>query len=93
MTKKDEPKFKKVVEGADSLSLGISIVVAILIGVGVGLWLKSMFDSNWGLAIGVFWGISAAGINLYRAYRKELLEFEEIANNPRYRVDNSEKKS
>jgi F0F1-type ATP synthase assembly protein I len=88
--KKDDPKFKKIIEGADSLSLGISIVVAILLGVGVGLWLKSIFDSNWGLAIGVFWGVSAAGINIFRAYKKELIEFEKIAKDPRYRVNRDE---
>lgn len=31
----EEPKFKKIVNAADELSLGISIVVAVLIGVGV----------------------------------------------------------
>jgi len=37
-----EPKFKKIVMGADSLSLGISIVVAVLFGVGIGLLLKNL---------------------------------------------------
>jgi ATP synthase protein I len=85
-TSEETPKLKKFIEGADSLSLGISIVVAILLGVGVGFWLKSMFDEPILLWIGVFWGVSAAGLNIYRAYKKELLEFEEIAKNPRYNI-------
>lgn len=84
--RKDEPKLKKIVEGADSLSLGISIVVAILIGVGLGLWLKSVFDSAIFLWIGVFLGVSASGLNIYKAYKKELLAFEKIAENPRYKI-------
>jgi ATP synthase protein I len=86
LEKKEEPKLKKFVEGADNLSLGISIVVAILLGIGVGFWLKSVFDNQIFLWVGVFWGVSAAGINIYRAYKKELMEFEEIAKNPRYQV-------
>jgi ATP synthase protein I len=85
-----EPKLKKFVEGADNLSLGISIVVAILLGVGVGFWLKSIFENAIFLWIGVFWGISAAGLNIYRAYKKELMEFEEIAKNPRYNIKKEE---
>jgi len=83
---KKEPKLKKVIEGADSLSLGISIVVAILLGIGLGVWLKNMFDSNLLLWLGVFWGVAAALMNIYRAYKKELLEYEEIAKNPRYNI-------
>jgi ATP synthase protein I len=86
LEKKEEPKLKKFIEGADNLSLGISIVVAILLGVGVGFWLKSIFENVIFLWIGVFWGISAAGLNIYRAYKKELMEFEEIAKNPRYKI-------
>lgn len=87
--KEDEPKLKKIVEGADSLSLGISIVVAILIGVGLGLWLKSVFDSTALLWLGVFFGVAAAGANIYKAYKKELLAFEKIAENPRYKIKNN----
>lgn len=84
--REEQPKLKKIVEGADSLSLGISIVVAILLGVGIGLWLKSMFDSPALLWLGVFWGVAGAGLNIYKAYKKELLEFEKIAEEPRYKI-------
>ena len=35
----EEPKFKKLVNAADGLSLGISMVVAVLMDVGIGIGL------------------------------------------------------
>ena len=35
MSEKEKPKYGKLIEGAEQLSLGISIVVAILIGIGL----------------------------------------------------------
>ena len=64
----EEPKFKKIVNAADGLSLGISIVVAVLIGV----W------------IGVFIGIGAAISNVYKAYAKQKKSLDELAKDPRY---------
>ncbi len=81
--KKSEPKFKKIVLAANDLSLGISIIVAILLGVAVGFWLKSMFGYAWLLWLGIFWGVSAAGLNIYKAYKKQLKDFDEIKNDPR----------
>ena len=52
----EEPKFKKVVNAADGLSLGISMVVAVLIGVGIGLGLRNLTGAGWTLWIGVFIG-------------------------------------
>ncbi|WP_411696801.1 AtpZ/AtpI family protein, partial [Helicobacter bizzozeronii] len=51
-----DPKFKKVIEGADALSLGISIVVAILIGIGIGYGLKKLTGIHWLFWLGVAWG-------------------------------------
>jgi len=79
------PRIKPIVEGVDSLSLGLSIVVAILMGVGIGIGLQKLFDVNWVLWIGVFIGISAAGLNIFKAYTKQLQEFENLKkDNPRY---------
>ncbi|TQV62415.1 MAG: AtpZ/AtpI family protein [Sulfurovum sp.] len=80
-----EPKFKKIVMGADSLSLGISIVVAVLFGVGIGLLLKNLTGYGWLLWVGVFWGVGAAILNVYKAYEKQKKELDELANDPRYR--------
>jgi len=80
-----EPKFKKIVMGADSLSLGISIVVAVLLGVGIGLLLKNLTGYGWLLWVGVVWGVGAAILNVYKAYEKQKKELDELANDPRYR--------
>ena len=80
----DKPKYAKLVEGADNLSLGISIVVAILIGVGFGIFLKKSFGYDWLLWLGVFWGIGGAILNVYKAYKKAQKEFKELEDDPRY---------
>lgn len=81
----EEPRLKKIVSAADGLSLGISIVVAILIGVGLGLLLKNLFGYQWLLWLGVFWGVAAAVLNVYKAYKKQKKSLDELANDPRYR--------
>jgi F0F1-type ATP synthase assembly protein I len=96
VSKKEEPKLKKIVVAADGLSLGISIVVAILIGVGLGLFLKNLFGYPWLLWLGVFWGVAAAILNVYKAYEKQKKSLDELANDPRYRnqrYDDSDEKS
>jgi F0F1-type ATP synthase assembly protein I len=65
--------------------LGVSIVVAILIGLGIGIGLQKLFDVKWVLWIGVFIGVAAAFLNIFKAYKKQMREFEELKkNNPRY---------
>jgi len=81
-----KPRLKPVIEGAESLSLGISMVVAVLIGVAIGLGLKSVTGMTWTLWIGVAIGIAAAFLNVFKAYSKQYKEFEELAKERRYRV-------
>jgi len=57
MSEKEKPKYGKVIEGAEQLSLGISIVVAILIGIGLGMLMSDLFNTPWLLWVGVFWGV------------------------------------
>jgi len=93
MSETQEPKYKKLIEAADGLSLGISIVVAILIGVGLGLLMKNLFGYGWLLWLGVFWGVGGAILNIYKAYDKQKKSLDELANDPRYRhkkYDNDE---
>ncbi|MEA1919822.1 MAG: AtpZ/AtpI family protein [Campylobacterota bacterium] len=80
----NKPRLKPVIEGAESLSLGISMVVAVLMGVGIGLGLKHLFEVNWLLWVGVFIGIAAAFLNVYKAYSKQYKEFEKLSKDPRY---------
>jgi ATP synthase protein I len=84
MNQERKPRLKPIIEGAESLSLGISMVVAVLIGVGLGLGLKHLFDKTWLLWIGVFIGVAAAVLNVYKAYSKQYKEFEKLAQEPRY---------
>jgi len=81
----EEPRFKKVVDAADGLSLGISMVVAVLIGIGIGLVLESWTGATWTLWIGVFIGVGAAVNNVYIAYRKQKASLDELSRDPRYR--------
>lgn len=74
-----EPKYKKTLEGIESLSLGISMVVAVVMGVAIGVGLKALTGWGWILWLGVFWGVAAAVNNVYRAYKKQQREFDEIA--------------
>ncbi len=82
--KHEEPKYKKLVDAADGLSLGISIVVAILIGVAIGLGLQKLTGTGWTLWIGVFIGMGAAVSNVYKAYAKQKASLDELAKDPRY---------
>ena len=80
-----EPKFRKLISAADQLSLGISMVVAVILGVGIGIWLKSMFGYSWLLWLGVFWGVAAAGLNVYKAYQKQKKELDKLKDDPKYK--------
>jgi F0F1-type ATP synthase assembly protein I len=80
-----EPKLRKFVVAADGLSLGISMVVAILFGIGLGILMKNLFGLPWLLWLGVFWGVAAAILNVYKAYEKQKKELDKLADDPRYR--------
>ncbi|KIM10691.1 MAG: hypothetical protein KU37_10445 [Sulfuricurvum sp. PC08-66] len=75
---------QKIIKAADNLSLGISIVVAILIGVGIGMGLKALFGVVWLLFVGIFIGIAAAILNVYKAYKEQVKSYDELKNDPRY---------
>ena len=85
--KKEEekaPRIKPIIEAADNLSLGISMVVAVVMGVGIGYLLKSMTGIAWTMWIGVFIGIAAAILNVFKAYKKQKEMYEDLAKEPRY---------
>jgi len=86
----EEPKFKKLVNAADGLSLGISMVVAVVIGVGIGLGLQKMTGATWTLWIGVIIGIGAAVNNVYKAYAKQKKVFDKLAQDPKYNYKNNQ---
>lgn len=81
-----KPKIKPIIEAADSLSLGISMVVAVVMGVGIGYLLRNLTEVAWTFWIGVFIGIAAAIVNVYKAYSKQYKAYEELAKEPRYAI-------
>ena len=80
-----EPKYRKIVEGADQLSLGISIVVAVLLGIGIGILMRRYFGYEWLFWLGVFWGIAAAILNIRKAYVKQKVELDKLKDDSRYK--------
>lgn len=82
----EKPRIKPIIEAADSLSLGISMVVAVVMGIGIGVLLKSWTGVTWTLWIGVFIGVAAAILNVYKAYSKQYKEMQELAKEPRYAI-------
>jgi F0F1-type ATP synthase assembly protein I len=83
-TQEQKQKIKPIIEGAESLSLGISMVVSVLLGVGIGYLLRSLFEVSWLFWIGVAIGIAAAILNVYKAYSKQYKEFEKLSKDPKY---------
>ncbi len=83
--KKEEIKYKKIIEGASDLSLGISIVVAILIGIGLGILMRDFFGYGWLLWLGVFWGVAGAFLNIKKAYVKQKKELDKLKDDPKYK--------
>ena len=83
---KKKPRVKPIIEAADHLSLGISMVVAVLMGVGLGYLISNLTEIKWTFFIGVFIGIAAAIMNVYKVYSKQYKEYEELAKEPRYAI-------
>ena len=79
-----KPKHQDKIVALDSLSLGISIVAAIIIGFGIGYGLKQLTGYTWTLWLGIAWGIAAAIMNVYRAYKRAQKQYEGMENDPRY---------
>ncbi|MEA3315820.1 MAG: AtpZ/AtpI family protein [Campylobacterota bacterium] len=86
--KSNPPKHRDKLEALDNISLGISIVVAIALGVGIGLLLKTYTGYTWTLWVGVAYGIAAAVLNVYKAYKRNKKELDKLADDPRYKFVN-----
>ncbi|MGG7047810.1 MULTISPECIES: AtpZ/AtpI family protein [unclassified Campylobacter] len=78
-------KVKQVVDAAEYLSLGISIVVAVALGVGLGFWLKSITGWTAMIFVGLAFGIAAACLNVYKAYKHQVKSLDELKDENRYK--------
>lgn len=83
MSKKD--LIQKGIRAADGLSLGISMVIAVLIGIGIGYLLEKYTGIVWLFWLGVFIGIAAAILNVYKAYKSQVASYEEFKDELRYK--------
>lgn len=81
---KEELKYKDALLAYSNATLGISMVVAVLIGVGIGYGLESLFGVRWLFWLGVVWGVCAAILNVYKAYKRQKHELDELAKDPKY---------
>ncbi|TLD87547.1 AtpZ/AtpI family protein [Helicobacter sp. MIT 05-5294] len=79
-----EPKYKDAVLAYSNATLGISMVVAVLMGVGIGYGLESLFGVRWLFWLGVVWGVCAAILNVFKAYKRQKCELDELAKDPKY---------
>ncbi|MBX7490045.1 AtpZ/AtpI family protein [Helicobacter sp. Faydin-H64] len=79
-----ELKYKDAVLAYSNATLGISMVLAVLIGIGIGYGLESLFKIRWLFWLGVAWGVCAAILNVYKAYKRQKKEFDTLANDPKY---------
>ena len=83
MEHKEKPQYQDAVLAYSNATLGISIVVAVLIGVGIGYGLEKLFGYRWLFWLGVVWGILAAILNIYKAYKRQKKEFDELSKDPK----------
>ena len=83
---KNKTLSRTIIEGASDLSLAVSMLVAVVIGVALGVGLKTLFGYEWLLYLGIFWGVAAAVLNFYKAYKKLRREMNELQENPRYKM-------
>lgn len=79
-----KPKYHDAVAGFSQLALGFSIVIALAIGVGIGLLLRKWLGYDWLLWLGVFWGVGAAVLNVYKAYKAQFNALEKLKDDPKY---------
>ncbi|MCH5336487.1 MAG: AtpZ/AtpI family protein [Campylobacter sp.] len=92
MSEKRQKIIRKGIEAADGLSLGISIVVAVLIGVALGYLMKKYTPYPWLFWLGVFWGVAAAILNVYKAYKAQVKSYEEFEKRDAL-IEEAQKKS
>lgn len=79
-----KPKYKDAILAYSHATLGISMVVAVLIGIGIGYLLENLLGYRWLFWLGVIWGVCAAILNVYKAYKQQQKELSELANDPKY---------
>ena len=50
--------------------------------------LKSLFGIDWLLFVGIFWGVSASFLNVYKEYQKQKKDLDKLADDRRNKFNN-----
>ncbi len=77
-------KLGNIGKQVSNLSLGISMVVATLSGFGIGYLLYKLLGYYWLIWVGLFYGVAAAVLNVFKAYRSLKKELDEIQSDEKY---------
>lgn len=77
--------FFGLVKRANYLSLGLAVVVAIFLGSYCGYWLYKWTAWQSLLWAGVFVGIAAAFLNIYKVYKLSVKDFEDLEKSVKYK--------
>jgi F0F1-type ATP synthase assembly protein I len=80
LQEKGANKLKFIAKSTSLLSLGISMVVAVILGVALGIFLKNITGINGFLFLGIFFGVAASFLNVYKVYKSQVKEYEEEDN-------------
>lgn len=72
--RKKDDQLRIMAKAANNLSLGISMVVAMVLGVFIGKALAYIYKPLFWF--GVFLGIAAAALNVYKAYKSQVKMWE-----------------
>jgi F0F1-type ATP synthase assembly protein I len=56
------------------------MVVAVILGVALGIFLKNITGINGFLFLGIFFGVAASFLNVYKVYKSQVKEYEEEDN-------------
>jgi F0F1-type ATP synthase assembly protein I len=85
MKQEEKPRIRRVIEGAEQLTLGVSMIVAIALGTGAGILMRDMTGIGWLFWAGVVWGLAAAALNVHKAYKRHVKSFDELKDDVRYK--------
>ncbi|MBE0495034.1 MAG: AtpZ/AtpI family protein [Campylobacterales bacterium] len=91
MKEEEKPRIRRVIEGAEQLTLGVSMVVALVLGTGAGILMRDMTGIGWLLWVGVAWGVAAAGLNVRKAYKRQLKSLDEYNKETQHEQDKEAK--
>ncbi|WP_095228479.1 AtpZ/AtpI family protein [Helicobacter sp. 13S00401-1] len=81
----EDTKWYSLVSNAYNASLGISMVVAVLIGLGIGYGIYKLTGWKWFIVIGLAYGVAAAILNVYKAYKRLKKDMDSLQEQPKYK--------